>query len=148
MPPSVSIRIASHQPHRLHTLLLAMRPSQGCANPLIFRLSSPITRITAARPFPFAFSWSLAEPFSDAYPCRLSTSPKPFRRATSAATLTASSETASARTTKSSWASCCSRVPSRRWMAGRALSACSKASGRRAGGCRDLGVLSSGRRQW
>lgn len=38
IPPSVSILIDSHQPHVLHTRRLAIRPSQGIANPLFFSL--------------------------------------------------------------------------------------------------------------
>jgi len=133
MPPRVSIRIVSHHPQTLHTLRLAINPSQGIANPLFFCL------------IPLPPSWPILPTcFPLKYPCKVINSPNPLSVATSAATFIASFETASAKTKNSSWASCCSLVESRRRIAGRVWSACRSSTGRRAGGLRFCGVFRSG----
>jgi hypothetical protein len=112
IPPRVSIRIVSHHPQVLQTLLLAIRPSQGIANPRFFTL-------TPLPPSCPSFPISTPCAFPHKYPCNVRISPNPRLVATSAATFIASFDTASARTRKSSWASCCSLVDSKRRIAGR-----------------------------
>lgn len=137
IPPRVSILIASLQPQRWHTLLLANKPSHGWATPLILCL------FLAPSTSPALICWPLSSSLPDKYPCNEIISPMPRTLATSAATLTTSSETASASTRNSSWASCCSWVPNSRRIAGRGYRAVRRSCGRRAGGGLLLGVLRS-----